>query len=460
MQVRPQSEVRRLSDKEVALLHQFRHEPHRIGWLMGKKLLGPLHSKWIKEVWDPTIHTALQGHRGSYKTTAITVVGTVYWLLFHPNARIAICRKTKTDAEDTVTAIRTAFRLPAIRELFKIAHGSYPEFVTEKADCLTFTFKSDSGTIEGNVNAYGVASALTGRHFDKILCDDIVGREDRYSTADREKARRFYEELVTNIIDPWGQVMHAGTPWHKLDAWQLYEEMVKQAIGAPMMVYDCYSTNILQPEQLEKKRRTTTPSLFAANYLLKHQADENALFNDPHRDYWHNGIYEPVHAHIDAAFGGDHMSGFSIIQDCPALGHKQVYMDCWEGHIQKHYETIIKAFKEYRVTHFHMEQNADKGFTGREIMQLARDAGLSIVYDPYHEWQNKTMKISTVGKYHWDNLYFTFDTDQVALDQVCDWQEGAEPDDVPDSLTSNLRQAYGLIDDSSDLINLLQKAYG
>lgn len=441
------------------MLHQFRHEPHRIGWLMGKTLLTPLHSKWIKELWDLEKHTGLQGHRGSYKTTGPVIVGSVYWLLFHPNARIAICRKTKTDANKTLRAIKEGMKVPAIRELFKIAHGSYPEFVTEKEDELTFTFKTEA-TVEGNVSGYGVESAMTGLHFDKVLCDDIVGKDDRYSEATRKKARMFYEELVTNIIDPGKQVMHNGTPWHKKDAWELYEDLVKKGIAEPLKKYDCFSTGILSEKALEDKRSTTSPSLFAANYLLKHQASDDALYASPsYSPLWYYGQRAQVYAHLDAAFGGDCFNGFTIGQKLD-IGEIQVIGAAWEGHVSKHYATILEWFKTYKVTDFLMEENADKGFTGREIMQKAREAGLNIKFHPYHEWQNKTHKMSTLPKYHWNNLRFVNKPSDLYIGHICDWQEGAIPDDALDSLASLLRFGYGQLNDNSELMDLYKAAYG
>ena len=117
-------------DQERSLLKLIRWQPHRLGWMFGKTKLGPLHSEWCTYVWHPTESRALQAHRGSYKSTGIVEPGVLWWLLFHPNDRIAVMRKTKTDAMACISVFRQAFKVPEVRELFKIAHGSYPEFLT------------------------------------------------------------------------------------------------------------------------------------------------------------------------------------------------------------------------------------------------------------------------------------------------------------------------------------------
>jgi hypothetical protein len=79
--------------------------PHLIGHMVGKDKLTPMHSRWISMLWDPEEHTSLMAHRGSYKTTALTEVGCVFYLLFHPDARICLVRETWTAANDTLKTI-------------------------------------------------------------------------------------------------------------------------------------------------------------------------------------------------------------------------------------------------------------------------------------------------------------------------------------------------------------------
>ena len=405
-----------------------RWEPHRLGWMMGKTKLRPMHSKWVHHIWHPTESRALQAHRGSYKSTGIVEVGVPWWLLFHPDSRIAIVRKTKTDAIQAISVFRQCFRLPEVRELFRIAHGYYPEAVTEQADHLVFNFKKTM-TREGNVDGYGVDSALTGKHYDLIICDDIVGREDRYSAAARVATCRFLEELRTNIIDPGKPVHHIGTPWHRDDAWGTPKREGDPWNGPQPLIYTCYDTGILTPAQIEEKKKITTPSLFAANYLLKHQADDSTLFSNPQMiERWEYGVYSTVHAQIDAAFGGDHTSGLSIFQKLPN-GDIQTYGECFDGHISGHYLSILERFRRFRVQKLYIEENADKGFTGRDISRMCQGAGIPVELHPYHERQNKGAKISTILKYNWDHLRFTNDTNEKYLSQITEWIEGQEPDD-------------------------------
>lgn len=424
-----------MSPEDQELLRQVRLAPHKIGFLMGKTKLTPLHSQWILDVWLAVKNSALQAHRGSFKTTALTEVGPIFWLLFNPDDRLALCRKTATDAQASLSVIRAAFRIPEIRQLFHIAHGCYPDFVVEQADSLTFAFKQ-TVTKEGNIDAFGIDSAMTGYHYDKILCDDIVGREDRYSPAERVKTRRFYEELTANIIDDGKQVLHVGTPWHKADAWEL---------GPQPMCYDCHTTGILDDEAIEAKRQMMTPSLFAANYLLRHQADDRALFSDPPQEPWQ---FEPgtVVAHLDAAFGGDCWNGFTVMQRRKD-GVLQALGKAYEGHVGKAYHRIVELLRRYSVRKLYMEENADKGFTLKEIIALARESGVQVQGVGYHESEKKDVKIATQLVSWWPKMIWASESDNDYISQVADWQEGAQPNDCPDSAASLLREGFGQAND-------------
>jgi hypothetical protein len=54
----------------------------------------------------------------------------------------------------------------------------------------------------------------------------------------------------------------------------------------------------------------------------------------------------------------------------------------------------------------------------------------------------KHQKIVSYISEYWNDIVFTDDTDDVYLSQVCDYVEGEEPDDAPDSLASILRAAF------------------
>lgn len=433
-----------------AHLHAIREFPHLLGHILGKEKLTEQHSQWIREAWEAPEHNSTQAHRGAYKTTALTEVGPIWWLLFHPGDRIALVRKPYTEAAKTLATIAQHFANPLLKSLFAFAHGREPGFRVKRENSLHFTFKP-SVTKEGNLDAWGIDQQMTGNHYDKVIADDIVVMQDRYSKAEREKTKNAVREIMTNIIDPGKQCIFVGTPWHKDDAWM---------VCPPPRKYDVHTTGILTAAEIEQKRATTTPSLFAANYELKHASAEDVVFSDPQYGAFvlnpaqkRGGIY----AHLDAKYSGTHYAALTIMRQIGAYYFVLGWV--FQEHVSDRMDWIHDLMRRFKVETLHLETNADKGLLARDFTlpdSQGRRPGFRVA--PYPETMNKTAKIIGFAKAHWDKLRFdprmdpelNTETDRDGnpsesvqyMMQVLDWREGQEPDDAPDSLASILRQAY------------------
>ena len=169
----------------VEHLAAIKENPHIISWILGKDNHSQVHSEWIRFIWGTGKSVSLNAHRGSYKSTAIALIGSIWYMLFHPEVRICLVRKTYEDAAKGVNAIAQMMESPEIRELFRFAHGEYPDFRMRREGRIDFTFRK-SKTPEGSVTGLGVNGNFTGKHFDFILVDDILTIKDKLSRAERE----------------------------------------------------------------------------------------------------------------------------------------------------------------------------------------------------------------------------------------------------------------------------------
>lgn len=403
-----------------------RNQPHLLGHIAGKSKLTELHSAWILYIWDTLQNRALQAHRGSYKTTAIAAIGAVWWMLFNPDDRICIMRKTFTDAADVVREIEMIMRLPEIQALFYFAQGTKPRFVQAKYGKLEFNFKT-TNTPEGNVNAHAFDFSITGKHYDRILSDDFVTLRDRISKAERVRTKEVIKEIQTNIIEPGKPVSYIGTPWHRNDGWSTE--------GMPEPVrFDVNRCGILSPEDIEAKRSRTTPVLFSANYLLRHDNDTDMLFTDPTYGEWKYSASSKIYAQIDAAFDGDHTCALTIMAKRPD-GKIQAVGFSYPGNVKDWIGFIRKKYKHYRAIKIFNETNPDKGYTADKMTA----AGMKV--DTYAESANKHIKISSVLYEAWPDIIWSNDTDDEYMEQIVDYREGEEPDDAPDSAASLIKKA-------------------
>jgi predicted phage terminase large subunit-like protein len=269
----------------------------------------------------------------------------------------------------------------------------------------------------------GTGGSLTGKHFDFIFTNDIINIQDRISKADRERTKMIYQELQ-NIKNRGGRIFNTLTPWHKDDASTLMPEPKK---------YDCYSTGLISKEEIEEIKSKMIPSLFSANYELKHIASEDVIFTNP--QYTDNkALCQQGIAQVDAGFYGEDYTALTIV--CKKDGKYYVHGRCWRKHVEECYADIKLECEKYMISKLHIEKNADKGLVARDLKNI----GLRV--NAYNESMNKYMKIVTYLKIEWNNVIFDTDTDEEYIEQICDYNENASHDDCPDSLSSAIRVLY------------------
>jgi hypothetical protein len=429
------------SEDNIRIIAQ---QPHKLGWLIGLDKLNPIHSDWIKYIWENNGHRALQAYRGGYKTTAVVMVGTIRWMLFHPDDRILLTRKSFKVAAEVIKAISQAMQLREIQELFKQAHGRYPQARINREGNLTYSFKQTI-TPEGNVTGMGIDQGITGHHFDRIINDDIITLRDRISRAERERTIEMVREIATNIIDPEKGCGWTGTPWHREDGWRIIKSF------APIARYPISGTsycstakkqmknNFIGEEAIEKKRRTTTPYLYSANYELELGKDESLLFSDPlWPRRWDYSIHSAM-CQLDTAFDGDHYCALTIAAPIRKEGGNQWYQAVgftYPGNVEDWESTISRLCKKYRVKYVYVETNADKGASAKRL------AARGLRVKPYAEGMNKHAKIGTYLYAVWPYVEWAAETDEEYMSQVIEYKEGITPDDAPDSAASLFKEAF------------------
>lgn len=401
--------------------------PDRLGHLLGFTKLTKVHRAWMRKMIAGKGDMTLQGHRGSFKTTCLSIVLAIILLVF-PNKRSLFARKTDDDVKEIINQVRKILQSPQVAYFVQVIYGVNLKLTTDNAMEINTNLTTDTrGTSQ--LVGMGIGGSITGKHFDFIFTDDIINMKDRKSKAERERTKLVYQELL-NIRNPGGRIINTGTPWHPDDAFTLMPEPEK---------WDCYKTGLLTAEQIEELRRSMAPSLFAANYELVHIAAEDALFKTAPKfvteqeakevlkrddakpeDLLRDGI-----VHIDAAYGGEDFTAFTCGQ---RIGGKlYLYGRMWHGHVDTVLDYCMARASELMCAPVWCEKNADKGYLAREI------SGYGLPASPYTEKENKYVKISTFLRKWWEQIEWLEGTDQEYLNQILTYTEDAEHDDAPDS---------------------------
>ncbi len=401
--------------------------PVKFGQMLGFTKLTDLHNGWIQDMAYGMEDDTLQGHRNSYKTTCLSIAIALIMILL-PKLRILFIRKTDDDVKEIIRQVRNILLSP-ITQVFVIAiYGISLKLVVDNATELSTNLSNDiKGTSQ--LTGCGIGSSLTGKHYDRIFTDDIVNIKDRQSKAERENTKTMYQELI-NLLNRGGRIFNSGTPWHKEDAFTLMP---------PAKKYDCYATGLMSKEEIQKKRDELSPSLFAANYELKHIASEDIIFFNPVLGAEIEKVLNANFCHIDAAYGGEDYTAFTIVKK--KEGKYYVYGRIWQRAVDDVMDQIIADRKRLLAGKIFCETNGDKGYLAKAL----RDKGERVI--EYHEDTNKYIKIVTHLKGDWSNVVFVEGTDQEYIDQILDYNEYAEHDDAPDSLACMIRILHDRKDD-------------
>lgn len=408
-----------ISKKQV--LQLLWENPIEIGHWVGFKDLTALHNEWLRSFLYADKDQTLQAHRGSYKTTTLSLFFAVHAII-KPNETLLYFKKTGGDVAEisrqTVNILRSGCMRQIVRVLYDKDLVLVKDSTTEIQTNLTTSIKGSSQIV-----GLGTQTSITGKHADIVVTDDIVNIHDRISRAERERTKTVYMELQ-NIKNRGGRFINTGTPWHKDDAFTLMPNAMK---------FDCYSTGLMTQDQIDDIKLHMSPSLFAANYELKHIADDSLLFPEPMQGgdpiHVRNGICQ-----LDAAFYGEDYTAFTILTY--DNGKYYAYGKLWRKHVEDCYGEILNLYTQFACGKMYIEKNADKGMVARDL----RNIGIRAVN--YDESMNKHIKISTYLKAIWSDTIFVEGTDPEYIEQICDYSEDAQHDDAPDSISVLSRIIY------------------
>ena len=193
-------------------------EPYKLGHLLGFKDLTVLHNNWIRDFVLYEDDQTLQAHRGSFKTTCISIALAII-LTIKPNLTNLFMRKTDTDVWEVIKQVRNILLSPLWQHIAVNIYGTKIILtVDNKGELSTNLTTSTRGTSQ--LVGLGTGASLTGKHFDNVFTDDIVNLKDRISKAEREHTKSIYMELQ-NVKNRGGRFINTGTPWHKDDAFTL-----------------------------------------------------------------------------------------------------------------------------------------------------------------------------------------------------------------------------------------------
>lgn len=381
------------------------------------------HNDWMREIVCGKEDYTLLAHRGSYKSSCLSVCIALIMLLF-PDKNIIFLRKADNDVTEMVRMVKKALESAIFQNICIVLYKKKLVLTESTASSVTPNlYMSPSGSSQ--LLGIGLKSSITGKHADIVITDDICNISDRISKAERDRTKLQYQELQ-NIRNRGGRIINTGTRWHADDVFSLVDNA---------QVYDYHSTGLISEEKAQEILSKMTPSLFACNYELRIIASEDVIFTNPQTGADPAMCQQANWVHIDAAYGGEDYTAFTLARKTG--GKIYVLGKLWEKHVEDCENEIIALRKKFNAGKIRCETNADKGYLAKSL----RSKGERVL--PYTESMNKFLKITTYLRGDWRNIEFIEGTDEEYIKQICEYNEEAEHDDAPDSLASLLRDMWG-----------------
>lgn len=164
-------------------------------------------------------------YRAFFKSTIVTKVHSLQLLLNFPNIRICLLHNKQDNSSDNLMTIKNFFRSTEVGKLF-------PECIPDGKEWgnlsgFSLANKTDVARSEENIEAIGVGTEITGKHWDVAKKDDMV-TEDSINTEDQIKKTADYDDRfnVGHFADSKFKIQdYSGTRYHFAD---LYSKKITE----------------------------------------------------------------------------------------------------------------------------------------------------------------------------------------------------------------------------------------
>ena len=231
--------------------------------------------------------------RDHLKSSIITKAAAVQRMLNNPDIRILIANNTWDNARKFLGSIQAHLKRGE-----KLSYY-FGDFVSPKWNQDEIVIKQRKQIMDAPTFATtGLEKEQTSQHYDLIIADDLVARENVQSKEQRNKVKDYINSLMA-LLEPQGELWVVGTRWSEDDA---YGDLIEEGIW-DVMERGCYDPDSLEKkpifpekfslEKLEFLRAKLGPVLFSCWYQNNPIAEEAADFKREWIRFYEPGTPHP-----------------------------------------------------------------------------------------------------------------------------------------------------------------------
>lgn len=221
--------------------------------------------------------------RGHLKSTLVTVCWTIQRIIADPNIRILISNGYLENAKGFLREIKSHFEK---NERFRALFGDFVNADDKWTETQIVVKARTEIRKEPTIQVSSVDKSVVSQHYDLIIGDDLVNRENINTKEQRQKIVLYYKDLF-DLIEPSGSMVFIGTRWHHDD---LYGRIIRE--NATSRNFDVFVRTVWRdqaariplfplkftPEYIDTLRRDKGPYEFSSQYMNDPTDEEDADF--------------------------------------------------------------------------------------------------------------------------------------------------------------------------------------
>ncbi len=398
--------------------------------------------------------------RGSFKSAVFNVALVCWEIARNPNIRICVCSETGKQAKKFVKQAMKIIDSQWFRERFGV-HRKDKEW-REATGEFTSALRTISHVKESTLLAAGAGEVWTGSHWDLVVMDDVVSKENTRTAESIESLKDWFGEILAQL-DPGCRILMIGTLHHYSD---LYCHIMKTPEMRALFELSIHGWQnddgtLFFPGRLTRafvanQKALLPPRMFACFYENKPTTDEEQIFKPEYfRVIEDDDIPSSVWTYIftDFAFiseekkkGKADRTCFWVVSiDCNRVAYvRDFYVGRWKPSdsvkiactLWDRYQPInMKGLVVEKVTHTELlsslfEEIRRETFTRPKMIPI-----------PGRSQEIKEIRIESIEpKFRGSNIYFSrslrsqWNKWKPLIDEMTEWPFSGH-DDIPDAIS-------------------------
>lgn len=175
-----------------------------------------LHGGGLQFVNSPKRRKMILWPRGHLKSTTFTMGEALRRAIKDPNIRILISSAKWDNAKSFLAGIKGILREPRFIELYGDLLPPPNDKFFKNNDAMLFLTTKTRDFKQATFSTTGLDAEKTSQHYDLIIHDDLVARDNVSNATQMEKVIQYYKDCVS-LLDPKREMWVIGTRWHPLD---------------------------------------------------------------------------------------------------------------------------------------------------------------------------------------------------------------------------------------------------